>query len=394
MKRLSAFIGLVLLCGFGSVGELAAQDLLIRNARIVDANRVIERGNIVVRNGRIESVGVGATAEGLTEIDGTGMTAMPGFIDGHRHIIGGDADQWFAQDAVVEMQQFLDAGYTTLMEGGGRPPGITELKRRIESGELVGPRVITSARANSNDTTPDEARAQVRAASEAGVDIIKTSIDLSPAGTERETLAAIVDEAHQVGLEVMAHAVRVPEMIAAVEAGVDKLVHTPHDSFMTPEQAQMVADSGIENLSTIGFAVPLFDVFNDDNVPTFRNGQPWPDSIIATGSNAAGEKAVNARTLWDAGVVYGYGTDTGYLPKDGLKHELRSLNLMFSPLDLLTLMGPNSAAFVNMEDDIGTLDPGKLADIVLLGGDPLDGYWNYLDVKLTIKEGVIVSDQR
>ena len=106
-------------------------------------------------------------------------------------------------------------------------------------------------------------------------------------------------------------------MNAAVAAGVDKLVHTPHDSFMTAEEAQAVADAGIENASTIGFAVPLFDIFNNDNVPTFRDGSSWPEEITGTGSNAAGEKAVNARTLWDAGVVYGYGTDTGYLPPGG-----------------------------------------------------------------------------
>ena len=393
MTRSFALICLASLLSLGAAQGLLAQDLLIRNARIVDDNRVIERGNIVIRGGRIESLGVGATAEGLTEIDAEGMTAMPAFIDGHRHIIGGQADAWFENEATVSMQEFLDAGFTTLMEGGGRPPGITELKRRVESGELVGPRIITSARANTNGTV-DEAREQVRAAADAGVDIIKTSINITEAGTEREVLATLVDEAHRVGLQVMVHAVTVPAMNAAVAAGVDKLVHTPHDSFMTPEEAQAVVDAGIENASTIGFAVPLFDVYNNDNAPTFRNGAPWPQEILGTGSNAAGEKAVNARTLWDAGVVYGYGTDTGYLPKDGLQHELRSLNLMFSPRDLIKLMGPGSAAFVDMGDDLGTLDTGKLADIVLLGGDPLEGYWNYLDVKMTIKEGVVVSDQR
>ena len=64
----------------------------------------------------------------------------------------------------------------------------------------------------------------------------------------------------------------------------------------------------------------------------------------------AGEKAVNARTLWDAGVTYGFGTDTGYLPKEGLAHELRALNLMFSTQDLVKLMGPNTAAFIDKSD--------------------------------------------
>ena len=387
MKRPLTFLCLAFLMSVGAARDLEAQDLLIRNVRIVDANRVIERGNIVIRDGRIASIGVGATAEGLEEINAEGMTAMPGFIDGHRHIMGRN----FEEEAAVRLQQFLDAGYTTLMEGGGRPPAITELKRQIDAGELVGPRIITSGRADpSNFPTPEEARAQVRALAEAGVHIVKARIGES----DGAILEAIVEEGKQVGVEIMVHAVTVPAMRVAVEAGAQKLVHTPHDSFMSPEDARMVADAGIDNLSTVGFAVPLFDVYNNDNVPTFRNGDQWPEEILGTGSNAAAEKAVNARTLWDAGVTYGYGTDTGYLPREGLAHELRSLNLMFSPLDLVKLMGPNTAAFVDMEDEIGTLDTGKLADIVLLGGDPLEGYWNYLDVKMTIKEGVLVSDQR
>ena len=387
MKQLIAFLCLTFLLHAGTAPDVAAQDLLTRNARIVDANGVIERGNIVIRNGRIASIGAGATASGLEEIDAEGMSAMPAFIDGHRHIMGRNFDQ----ERVVRMQQFLDAGYTTLMEGGGRPPDIVDLKRQIADGELVGPRIITSGRADpGNFPTPEMARAQVRALAEAGVDIIKARIEAE----DKAVLEAIVDEGHRVGLEVMVHAANVPAMVAAVEAGAAKLVHTPHNSFMTPEHAQMVADAGIENLSTVGFAVPLFDVYNNDNEPTFRNGAPWPEEILGTGSNAAGEKVVNARTLWDAGVTYGYGTDSGYLPKDGLAHELKSLNLVFSPRDLVKLMGPNTAAFVDMEDDLGTLETGKLADIVLLGGDPLEGYWNFLDVKMTIKEGVIVSDQR
>jgi imidazolonepropionase-like amidohydrolase len=156
----------------------------------------------------------------------------------------------------------------------------------------------------------------------------------------------------------------------------------------------MVAAAGIENLSTVGFAVPVFGVFNDDNVPTFRDGSPWPSGILGTGSNAAGEKPVNARTLWDNGVVYGFGTDTNYLPREGLKHELRTLNLMFSPLDMLKLMGPNTAAFIDMSDDLGTLAPGKVADIVIVDGDPLDLIFNLLNVEVVVKGGKIVVDHR
>ena len=370
----------------------AAQDLVITNARILDGAGInIERGSIVVDDERIVSVTAGnAAARGARVIDAQGRTVLPGFIDAHRHIMRGNDETWFREQSVARMQEFLDAGFTTLMSGGGPVPGILELKRRVDSGELTGPRIITSGRADPGELdTPEKARAQVRSLANAGVEIIKASVTPQ----QQDILAVIVDEARKHNLEVMVHAVTVPAMIAAVEAGAGKLVHTPHDSFMTNEHAKLVAAAGIENLSTVGFAMPVFGVFNDDNIPTFRDGSPWPSGILGTGSNAAGEKPVNARTLWDNGVVYGFGTDTGYLPREGLKHELRGLNLMFSPLDILKLMGPNTAAFIDMSDELGTLAPGKIADIVIVDGDPLDLIFNLLNVEVVIKGGDVVVDR-
>ena len=370
----------------------AAQDLVITNARILDAATDIARGSIVIDDGRIVSVAAGAAAAGgrLT-LDAGGRTVLPGYIDAHRHIINGDAEQWFREQSVQRMQEFLDAGYTTLMSGGGPMPGIMELKRRIDSGELKGPRVITSGRADpANFKTADEARAQVRTLAAAGVEIIKAAV--TPA--EKDMLAVVVDEARKHDLDVMVHAVTAPAMIAAIEAGAAKLVHTPHDSFLTNEQAKLVAAAGIENLSTVGFAVPVFNVFNQDNVPTFRDGSPWPSGILGTGSNAAGEKAVNARTLWDNGVVYGFGTDTNYLPLDGLYHELKTLNLMFSPRDIVKLMGPNTAAFIEKTDDLGTIAPGKIADLAIVDGDPLKLIFNLMNVAVVVQGGKIVVDHR
>jgi imidazolonepropionase-like amidohydrolase len=369
-----------------------AQDLVITNARILDINTNIARGSIVVEDGRIVSVAAGnAAAAGKPTLDAGGRTVLPGYIDAHRHIINGDTDQWFREQSVQRMQEFLDAGFTTLMSGGGPMPGIMELKRRIDSGELKGPRVITSGRADpANFKTAEEARAQVRSLAAAGVEIVKASV--TPA--EKDMLAVVVDEARKHDLDVMVHAVTAPAMIAAIEAGAAKLVHTPHDSFLTNEQAKMVADAGIENLSTVGFAAPVFGVFNQDNVPTFRDGSPWPSGILGTGSNAAGEKPVNARTLWDNGVVYGFGTDTSYLPLDGLYHELKVLNLMFSPQDIVKLMGPNTAAFIEMTGDVGTIAPGKIADLTIVDGDPLKLIFNLLNVAVVVQGGEIVVDHR
>ncbi len=396
--RMQRVILLVVLLLAGIAADTAAQDLVITNARIiVGTGQVIDRGSVVVRGGRIASVGAAAAPAGATTIDARGMTVMPGFIDAHRHIIQGNADEWFATQAAARMQEFLEAGYTTLMSGGGPVPGIVQLKERVDRGELKGPRIITSGRADpANFKTPAAARAQVQALAKARVEIIKAAISPAAEAWETEVLAAIVDEGSKHKLDVMVHAVSPKATVAAVKAGAQKLVHTPHFGWLTDAEARMIRDAGVEVLSCAGFGVPVFGVFNQNNVPTFRDGKPWPDAILDGQGRGreAGEKIVNARTLWDAGVTYGFGTDTGYHPREGLAHELRTLNVMFSPQDLIRLMGPSTAAFIEKSAELGTLEAGKFADIVMLEGNPLEGYWHLLNPKVVIKGGVVMVDKR
>lgn len=394
---LAALAGAIVL---GAVSQCAAQDLTITNARIVVGNgQVIENGSVVVRAGRISSVGAGTpSASAGTTVDARGLTLVPGFIDGHRHIMGGgNAAEWLARDAPGRMREFLEAGYTTLMEGGGRLPDIVQLKEAVDSGRLKGPRIVTSARADPDTFKSEaEARQRVRQIASAGVHIVKARIEPPADAAEVAMLAVVVDEARKHNLEVMVHAVSPRAMVAAVKAGAQKLVHTPHGGWVTPEEARLVRDAGVEMLSCAGFGVPVFDVHNQENRPTFRDGKPWPQGILngQGGGQEAGEKAVNARTLFDAGVVFGYGTDTNYHPRAGLAHELRTLNLMFSPRDLIAIMGPNTAKFLEMSGDLGTLEVGKYADILALGGNPLEGYWHLLDVRLVVKGGEIMVDKR
>ena len=375
-------------------GGLSAQNLVITNARIIIGNgTVIDRGSIVIRNGRLASVAAGTPNVSAVEtIDAHGMTAMPGFIDGHRHVNTGPNEK-------LQMQELLDAGYTTVLSGGGPAEGNLSLKEHIEKGLIKGPRIIPSGRVELADNTLEKARAEVRALAAQGIKFVgEMALTPKPGPTakELENLRAIVDESKKVNVWVQIHAVSPQAMMAAVDAGVIKLVHTPHFGWLAQEDAQRVASAGVKQLSTIGFGVPVFGVFANDNKPRFRDGKPWPEAILDGEGRGreAGYKAVNARTSWDAGVVYGYGTDTNYQPKAGLEHELKSLNLMFSMQDIIKLMGPNTASYIEMSDQVGTLEAGKLADIVVLDGNPLEGYWNMLRTKLTIKGGVIVSNQR
>ena len=377
-----------------ALSSVNAQDLTITNVRIVGPDaKVIERGSIVVRGGKIASVAAGnpASTAGRT-IDAKGMSAMPGFIDGHRHINTGPNEK-------AQMQALLEAGYTTVLSGGGPAEGNITLRDHIERGMINGPRIIPSGSIRLNNNTPDTARAEVRKMAAMGIkftgEIALTPVP-GPSEKEIETLRAIVDEAKKAGVMVQVHAVSSKAMVAAVEAGVPLLVHLPNKDWVSKEDAKKVAAAGTKVLGTTAFGSPVFGVFADDNKPRFRDGKPWPEGIVdgVRLGEEAGYMPVNARTIWDAGVVLGYCTDTTYDPLAGLDHELKMLNVMFSMKDLVRMMGPNTASYIQMGDQLGTLEAGKIADIVLLNGDPLEGYWNWLKTKVVVKGGVVVVDKR
>ena len=390
-RLLAAALAFIML---GSLAPLSAQDLTITNARVIGPNAtVIERGSIVVRDGKIVSVAAGApsTTSGKV-IDAKGMSAMPGFIDAHRHINTGPSEK-------AQMQAQLEAGYTTILSGGGPADGNITLRNNIESGQINGPRIIPSGQLRLNQHTPESAREEIRKMAAMGVKFTgEIALTPMPGPTEQEVqvLRAVVDEGKKAGVMVQVHAVSTPAMMAAVSAGVPLLVHLPNKDFTSVEDARKLAASGTKILATIGFGAPVFGVFANDNTPRFRDGKDWPQSIV--GGVRLGEEAgympVNARTVWDAGAILGYCTDTTYDPLAGLEHELKSFNMMFSMKDMIQIMGPNTASYIQMGDQLGSIEVGRIADIILLDGDPLEGYWNWLKTKVTIKGGVVVVDKR
>jgi imidazolonepropionase-like amidohydrolase len=421
-----AVVGVMLVATVAVSAEIAAQDLAVVNARILDGKGgVIERGSVIVRGGTIVSVAAG-TAEapaGAQRIDAQGRTLMPGFIDAHRHIAQGDPAEWLAKRAPAQMQEFLDAGFTTVL-CAICPDQAVELRQRIESGTVKGPRLLVgtlipvarppaaAGRGGGGGRGGDPARFDnsrpprrptdaagaipaaetikaVESVASRKYDLIKTLITVTPGGPETETLKLIVSEGKKHKLPTITHAVSVVDTLAAVEARPDVLVHTPHIGRLEEDAAAVktIASAGIPMTSTLQVFVPHF---GDDNAPLFRDAQPFPWDTISS----AGQGPVNARLLWEAGISYGYGTDTTWSPKQSLADELRALSLVFSPRDISKILGQGAARSTLRQDQIGTLEAGKQADLVLIDGNPLADVNDLLKAVLTVKAGRIVSDSR
>ena len=167
------------------------------------------------------------------------------------------------------------------------------------------------------------------------------------------------------------------------------LVHTPHIGNLgdDPAAVKKIADQRIPMTSTLAVFVPHY---GSGTEPLFRDGKPFPWQTLSS----AGQGPVNARLLWDAGVTYGFGTDTQWPPKETLVDELRALSLVFSPADIVQIITKNAANATMHGAEIGTLEPGKLADIVIVDGDPLRSSSELLNVVTTIKGGEVVFEAR
>ena len=404
--RNMAIASALLVAGLAA-GAASAQNVVISNARIIVGNgQVIEKGSVVVKDGKIASVAAGAAsgaASGSTRINGASMTVMAGFIDVHRHLIYGPADKYFAEQAVDRMRELLEAGFTTVQAGGDDNAAILELKRRVERGEIKGPRILAAGRiATGRMNSDDEVRNAIRAAKSEGYDSIAEIIypqsppPAPPTLKETHNLAVALDEAAKIGFPVQIHAVSPANMVAATSIGGKKLIHTPHFEWVTEAQADEVRNAGAMVSSCTGFGPPVFDVFNQDNKPTFRDGKPWPQGIISNEGQGreGGLLPINGRTLFDHGVVYAYCTDTNFNATAALNQELKTLNVAFSIPDIIRIMGPGSAEFIDRGKELGTVEAGKTADLVVLGGNPLVGFWNFMTAEVVIKGGQIVLDKR
>ncbi len=421
---------------FASVINCASQpdpvppaDILIANARIWDGTgATIGNGSVLITGRRITSVTPGASSiAAAVEIDASGMTVLPGLIDTHRHLLatlmmdarfasspGPALENWLENDLAGALIAYLEAGFTSILSNGDFVPEILDVRQRLADGVLVGPRLLTAGPVftvpgghpatticGSDPWCRDRlavevdnaatARTKVRELREAGIDVVKVvndgdlGVSMGPK-LDDAVLAAILDEAAELGLLSMVHANGVDDMLQAVRLGVRRLVHAPTRASVRGvtepllEAAVMVATTASTHAAVI----------DDSGVARTPYGRPYAPRNRAL----LEQRLSNVRQLWDDGVLVAYGTDLPWGPRESLELETRTLGAVLSSVEILQALTRNAALYLDMGAELGTLAAGKIADILVVDGDPVADISALANVRFVIEDGEIVVDNR
>jgi imidazolonepropionase-like amidohydrolase len=389
----------------------------VSNVTLFDGRTVKERVGVLAEDGRVAWVGAHAratrSARAADQIDGRGKTLTPGLIDCHVHLcFDGSAD--FAGEAremttdaaatvkvVRNAARTLDHGVTTVRDLGGRGDSVIQVARGVERGLLAGPRILAAGRALTitgghghqigfarEVDGPEGLRRAVREEIRAGATAIKlvaTGGVLTPGITHdftaftQEELDAAVDEAHSWSRVVGAHAIGPEGIVRAVRAGVDSI---EHGSMITPETARAMKERGTYHVATINALRGIVD--HPDEVPEYA---------VRKGRSIADLARDSFRRATRAGVRHACGTDAGtpFNPHGGAPVEIiRMVEWGLTPLKAMQAATSNAAGLLR-RPDVGVIEVGARADLVVFAGDPLEDIRQLLDPELVMKDGEYVT---
>ncbi len=420
MTRFFALIGFLVTWNLST-----AQHLLITNARIIDgAGQTIEHGSVLIADGRIVSVTQeDIDALGALKIDASGMTVMPGLINTHWHVLSGvspassDAaiDQYI-EDVVADLlESLLERGVTTIMSAGDHFPDILELRRKLADGEMRGPRLLAvgptftapddwatqlcqgnsdcKAKRHAELTTTEQAQAKVREVAAAGVDAVKLVYDdriVPDVRIDDDVVAAIADEARLNDLVLFAQITTADETtLKLVELGVRGLVHpVPFRTTASSNGARTLRDLQIPVSTTISGSTKEWRELT---------GREYSEQNETNFSR----RLEDIKHLWDRGVVVAFGTDSttrssasADAAEGRFLAEARALNQILSNAEVVTTLTRNAGVYLGLGDELGTLESGKIADVILIDGDPLTDISDLTSVEVVIQGGRVVVDNR
>lgn len=378
---------------------------------------MIERGSVQVVGDRILSVTSRPAGGGSTAIiDAGGMTVMPGFIDTHRHLLlysntGSDRQlrRYIDRTLSRQLAETLAQGITTTLSPGDHSPAILQIRDRIASGELFGPRLLVAGpviqargdhvattvcsrrsfcrkRATAEVQTPAEAREQVRRVAALGVDFIKTVHDRDMAPrvvAAEELLAAIAEESKGLKIPLLIHVRNASDMVRLAALEPAAFVHAP----FTGDLAAATRDA-----APASWPVPVATTLAWQTPELARARR----SRFHVADHQQLEQALrNVRYLVDHNAVVAFGTDNPPpLESEDLMIEVRTLSRVLTPSEIIRAMTRDAAAFLGRDSELGTLEPGKRADLVLIEGDPLTDLEALARVRLVVKDGKVAVDSR
>jgi imidazolonepropionase-like amidohydrolase len=383
------------------------------NISVFDGRSLKTKAGLLVADGTISWVGAHARAPreaaAAHEVDGSGRTVVPGLIDCHVHLcFDGSADfeaeaRGMTNDAAATVKAVRNAarnlahGVTTVRDLGGPGMAAIEVARAVETGLIPGPRVLAAGRAltitGGHGHTiglarevdgPDAVREGIRAGTSV-VKIIATGGVLTPglmadfAAFTPEELEAAVGEVHAWGRAIAAHGHGATGILNAVRAGVDSI---EHGSMLTTEGAKLMKERGTFLVPTLSAFHGILD--NADEVPAYavdKTRALW------------GEARDAFRRALRAGVSIASGTDAGtpFNPHGGAPVEIvRMVEWGMTPLRAMQAATSVAAELLRLPG-VGTIEPGKAADLLLLDADPIEEIGAVLKPAMVMRAGEVAA---
>lgn len=444
MKRHAIWPGILLL-GMTPIVAQEQASLVIKGATLIDGRGgpPLKDAVVIIEGDRIMSVGrqdAGRFKPGSTIIDATGKYLLPGLIDMHVHLeeiglsdIGELPSAWASPEKTkalikINARLALIGGVTTVRDLGSTEL-VLQIRDEIDAGAIPGPRVFAAGRQLVKKTAgakpvnmfldydgAEDARAKVRQLAAARVDLIKIRLTHQRALPSLEEVRAIVDEAHRLGLRATAHTdVPADDLVRlAIDAGADGIEHNAplrvKDEAWLGEMARngmtLMAGSGefyVQRFEDPGLGDPVGPaatlLFPDDVAAALRRGADTLRNQTAR-MRTSGWDPGQVRTRFireaararQAGMLLIFGTDAGaYLAIHGEEYKALygETKMGSSAMEAILMATRNAARALGKEKDIGTIEAGKLADIVIAEADPLEDMRNLRRLYRVVKSGVV-----